>query len=163
MSNYRENPNAAHNEFEKFINKLASCVSLEDVDKITTILKVKNELVNYNSNLLSTAMSTVIEKLSTSIDLDTKLKNLHELEKESNGPAWRPETGKCDVESIEGEHLKKQVKMLKKKLNEVRNVSSILQVEIEDLRSQVRAQQTEMEKLISCWESQEEKKNIDCE
>ncbi|XP_045467956.1 uncharacterized protein LOC123676217 isoform X2 [Harmonia axyridis] len=83
MSNFRANPHEAYKEFKTLTAKLASCLSVEDVQKTSTILKVKTELVNINSRILTEATISVVDQICKSIDLDMKLKQLHEMEEES--------------------------------------------------------------------------------
>ncbi|XP_045467967.1 uncharacterized protein LOC123676217 isoform X3 [Harmonia axyridis] len=160
MSNFRANPHEAYKEFKTLTAKLASCLSVEDVQKTSTILKVKTELVNINSRILTEATISVVDQICKSIDLDMKLKQLHEMEEESVEQAWRPETNKCDILSIEGHHLRKQVKMLKKNLEQVSLESAGLQAAITDWRSQIEEQQEELKKTVSSWQNKDKKNNI---
>ncbi|KAL3288776.1 hypothetical protein HHI36_003210 [Cryptolaemus montrouzieri] len=149
MTNFRANPEEALMEFQNFIDKIAGCVSLSDVERITTILKVRNEWMNYNSNLLVTSLNTEVQTILEQTDLQTKLKNLNELEKGSKEIAWKPQTGNPDLISIEGDHLNKLKKKLMKETKQIKKESSLLQAEILQFRQQLQVQQTEMEHFIN--------------
>ncbi|KAK9886599.1 hypothetical protein WA026_017522 [Henosepilachna vigintioctopunctata] len=117
--------------------------------KKSTILNRKEEWFNYNINLLTSCLDHSITNLYAGIDLQNKLEKLRDLEKETEEKAWRPQTGKPDLNSIEGNHLDKKRKYLSNSILQIRKKTSLLQSEISDFRSRIEQQINEIKEYTS--------------
>ncbi|XP_023015819.2 uncharacterized protein isoform X1 [Leptinotarsa decemlineata] len=123
-------------------------------ERLTSILQVKSsqELLGSLNNIISSACKQPLQRLWDEYQVGVKLTHLKELERNSPpNEAWRPITGKVDINPFIVDSLLKQKMELKKEIELLKKESEAIKPPLKNFHERARCQIEEMDNIEKAY------------